>query len=93
MLNRLETKHWLLIASFLTATATVVGGLDTWADVLKPSVVSGLLIQFATLMGAVFAGPPPNPNHNALENPGRRARDPLPPTDLGEVTDTTRRSL
>lgn len=92
MLSRLEPKHWALVASFITSTALVVGGLDHWADILKPTIVAGLLAQLATLLGAVFAGAPPNPNVTALNNPGRRDSDPTPPA-MGNVSEATRRTL
>lgn len=75
MLNRLEPKHWMLIAGFLAATATVIGGLDHWADILRPAMVGGLLGQLAVMIGTLFAGAPVNPNLNALENPARRVTD------------------
>lgn len=62
MIGRLESKHWLLIAGFLTATATIVGGFDHWGDATKPAVVAGFLGQLAVLIGSVFAGAPQNPN-------------------------------
>ena len=55
---KLERKHWLLIAGFLTATAAVIGGLDHWADMTKPAVVSGLLGQLAVVIGSLYAGAP-----------------------------------
>ena len=92
MLSRLEPKHWALIASFLTASAALVGGLDHWADLFKPAIVAGLLGQLAVLIGAVFAGAPPNPNSNALSNPGRRDTDPVT-VPMGTVSDATRSKL
>lgn len=95
MLNRLshlEAKHWLLIGGFLTSTAGVIGGVAHWADI-TPIMVSAVIIQFVTMLGAIFAGAPPNPNLNPVVNPGRRAEDPLPPAPLGSVTDATRRNL
>ena len=88
-LSHLEPKHWTIIASFLAATASVVGGLDHWGDLLKPSVVAGLIVQLATLISAVFAGAPVNPNLTPAENPGRREGD----VPLGNVSDATRSRL
>ncbi len=97
MLNRLahlEPKHWALIAAYLVSLGTVIGGFDHWGDLGKPQVVSGLVMQFATMLGAIFAGAPPNPNLNGLNNPARRVNDPAPtPPPLGSVTDATRRNL
>lgn len=91
-MGRLESKHWALIAGFLASTATVIGGLDHWVDLLKPAVVAGLLGQTSILLGAVYAGAPPNPNLNPIDNPHRRETDPAAPP-LGSVTDATRRNL
>lgn len=88
-LSHLEPKHITIIAGFLMATAAVVGGLDHWADLLKPSVVAGLIVQIATLISAVFAGAPVNPNLTPVDNPGRREGD----VPLGSVSDATRRTL
>lgn len=88
-LSHLEPKHWTIIAGFLIATSTVVGGLDHWGDLLKPAVIGGLLAQLATLISAVFAGAPVNPNLTPVENPGRREGD----VPLGSVSDATRRTL
>ena len=94
MLNRLEPKHWALIASFLTATAALIGGLDHWADLFKPAIVAGMIAQFAVMLGAIMTGAPPNPNSTALSNPGRRETDPSPATvPMGTVSDATRSKL
>lgn len=96
MLNRLshlEPKHWGLIVAYMVSTFTVIGSFDHWGDLLKPQVVSGLAIQLATLIGAIFAGAPLNPNLNGLNNPSRRVSDPKPPDALGSVSDATRRNL
>lgn len=90
-MGRLESKHWILIAGFLAATASVIGGLSHWSDLTQPSVVAGFLGQMSVLIGAVFTGAPQNPNLNALENPGRRDSDPVAP--LGSVSDATRSKL
>lgn len=74
-MNRLEPKHWMLIAGFLAATATMVTGLDHWADATKPAVIGGLLGQLAVMIGSLFAGAPVNPNLSAQDNPGRRGTD------------------
>jgi hypothetical protein len=88
-LSHLEPKHWALIVTFLTADATLIGGLDHWADLVKPALVSGLLMQLATLIGAIFVGAPQNPNLTPIENPARRADD----VPLGNVSDETRSRL
>jgi len=75
-MGRLEAKHWGLIAAFLAATATAMAGLDHWGDATKPAVVAGFIGQLAVLIGSLFAGAPPNPNHDPLDNPGRRVTDP-----------------
>lgn len=93
-MGRLEPKHWMLIAGFLGATAAVIGGLDHWADLMKPAVVAGFLGQLSVLIGAVFAGAPQNPNHNDFINPGRRMDDPQAiAVALGEVSEATRSKL
>ncbi len=93
-MGRLEPKHWVLIATFLASTATMMAGTHGWSDMTQPAFISGVLMQLATLIGAVFAGAPQNPNLNPVVNPGRRADDPIPPTTtLGSVTETTRRNL
>jgi hypothetical protein len=84
-MRRLEAKHWAIIAGFVTSTATVIAGLDHWGDLFTPAVVAGLLMQFATLLGALFAGAPRNPRLSHRDHPGRRKQDPL--------TDVARRSL
>lgn len=61
-MGRLSGKHWAVIGGFLAATASVIGGLDNWHDLLKPAVVSGLLGQVAVLITSVFVGAPDNPN-------------------------------
>ena len=61
-LSHLEPKHWMLIAAFLTATGSVVGGLHSWAELFTPPVVGGLLGQLAVMIGAIFVGAPANPN-------------------------------
>jgi hypothetical protein len=63
IIGRLESKHWMLIAGFLTATATIIGGFDHWGDATKPAVVAGFLGQLAVLIGSLYAGAPPNPNN------------------------------
>ena len=50
--------HWLLIGGFLTATASVIAGLDHWIDIAKPPVVAGLLVQLGTMIGAIFSQKP-----------------------------------
>lgn len=57
-IGQLEPKHWMLIAMFLTATSSVVGGLDHWHDLMNPKVFGGFLGQLATLITAVFVGAP-----------------------------------
>lgn len=86
-MGRLESKHWLLIASFLTSTAAVIGGLDHWADLFKPAVVSGLIGQVGTLIAAVYAGAPPNPKWRHGQHPRRRRGDDT------HVSDATRANL
>lgn len=88
-LSHLEPKHWGIIASFVAATSVVIGGLDHWGDLLKPAVIGGLLAQLATLISAVFAGAPVNPNLTPADNPGRRSED----VPLGNVSDATRSRL
>jgi hypothetical protein len=56
-MTRLTAEHWALIAGFLAATATVVGGLDHWADLGKPAIVAGFLMQLAVLLRTIFAAP------------------------------------
>lgn len=92
MIGRLEPKHWALISSFLISTLTVIGGLDHLSDLAHPAIFAGLGIQLVTLIGAVFAGAPKNPNLDALVNPGRRDTDPILP-NMGSVSDATRRNL
>ena len=83
LVGRLEAKHWGLIASFLASTATVIAGFDHWGDATKPAVVAGIIMQLATLIGAVFAGAPANPHsrHRRRHNDG------------AHVSDSTRRNL
>lgn len=57
-LRGLEPKHWTLLAMFLSATASVVTGLDHWHDLANPKVFGGLLGQLATVITAVFVGAP-----------------------------------
>ncbi len=83
LMGRLEQKHWMLIAGFLTSTASVISGLDHWHDLVHPPIIAGLIAQLATLLGAVFAGAPPNPHHRR-----NRRR-----TDGQHVSDSTRRKL
>lgn len=93
-MGRLEPKHWLLIGGFLVAFSATLGGLDHWSDALHPAFVAGFVAQLGVLLGALFAGAPPNPNLNEVVNPARRATDPTPPeTALGSVSDATRRNL
>lgn len=56
-MKRLTTEHWLLIAGFFAATATVIGGLDHWEDIGKPAIVSGFLMQLAVLIRSIFSAP------------------------------------
>ena len=82
MIRRLESKHWLLIGAFLTATSTMISGLQHWGDI-TPLFVAGLLAQIGTLIGAIFQGAPVNPRTRH-----RRRR-----TDRDHVSDETRRNL
>jgi hypothetical protein len=75
-MNRLQSKHWLLIAAFLASTAGMLAGMEHWGEVLKPGVIAGLLGQLAVQIGSLYAGAPENPNLDAATNPGRRADDP-----------------
>jgi hypothetical protein len=50
--------HWLLVGGFLTATASVIAGLDHWVDLTKPPIIAGLLMQLGTMIGALFASKP-----------------------------------
>ncbi len=78
-MGRLEGKHWAVIIGFLGATAAVIVGLDHWGDLFSPKVAGGLIGQLAALLSAVFVGAPKNPNHDPLDNPGRRMSDPMKP--------------
>ncbi len=57
-LRGLEPKHWVLLAMFLSATASVITGLDHWHDLQNPKVFGGLLGQLATVITSVFVGAP-----------------------------------
>lgn len=50
--------HWLLISGFLTATASVIAGLDHWGDLTHPPIVAGFLVQLGTMLGAIFSRAP-----------------------------------
>ena len=86
-MGRLQAKHWALIASFLTATFTVTAGLDHWSDLLHPAMLSGLGLQLATLISAVFVGAPKNPNVSIDSHPARRRND-RGRIDMGSVSET-----
>ena len=62
---RLQSKHWGLIASYLTSVGFLIGGLEHWGDI-TPLFVAGLIGQTAALLTAIYAGAPPNPHarHN-----------------------------
>lgn len=62
VISRLEAKHWVIIAMFLSATASVISGLDHWQDLLTPGVLGGLLGQLATVITSVFVGAPTKPD-------------------------------
>jgi hypothetical protein len=74
MMGRLEQKHWGLIVSFLTATATLIGSLQHWGDI-SPLFVAALLGQVATLLGALFVGAPPNPHTRHTRRHNDRVSD------------------
>ena len=77
-MGRLEGKHWAVIVGFLASTGAVIVGLDHWGDLLTTKVAGGLIGQLASILSAVFMGAPKNPDHDPLENPGRRMSDPEP---------------
>lgn len=76
-MGRLEGKHWVLIAGFLAASATMIAGLHSWSDVTTPAFVAGFLGQLGVLIGSVFVGAPQDPKLTATDNPARRATDPV----------------
>lgn len=77
-LSHLEPKHWLLIAAFLASISTILSGVNSWGELLKPQIVGGLIGLLAVQIGSIFAGAPKNPNTTAANNPGRRSSDPDP---------------
>lgn len=50
--------HYLLLAGFMAAAATVLTGMDHWSEALKPAIVGGLLAQLATVIGAIYSDKP-----------------------------------
>ena len=55
----MTSKHYAILAAFLTAVAIQIGGLEHgWHDATTPQFVSGLLLQLGTTVGALFMPAP-----------------------------------
>ena len=57
-------EHWALLATFLAAVAMQIGMMeDSWEHVFKPSFISFVLLQLATLIRAMFTAKPSRHKH------------------------------
>jgi hypothetical protein len=54
-----KAKHWAVLVALLTALATQLSALDHgWHEAVTPQFLSGLMLQIATTLAALFTGPP-----------------------------------
>ena len=57
--RKLERKHWVVLAAFLTALATQFSSIEHgWIEAMTPRFVGGVLLQIATVLTALYVGPP-----------------------------------
>jgi len=68
LLKRLSPEHWLLIAGFLTSVGTILGSVDSWAQLARPGVVAGFLGLLAIQIRTIFATPPAPPDSSNTVN-------------------------
>lgn len=49
----MRTHHYVTVGMFLCAFSLLVGGLDHWADAVKPQFVAGVALAIGTLLKAM----------------------------------------
>lgn len=54
----MQSKHWLIIGMLLTGFGLQLKGVETWADVLTPTFVSGTLVALGAGIAALFTDKP-----------------------------------
>lgn len=54
----MDTKHYVVIAAFLTSFAALIGGLPSWGAATSPLFVSGIIGAIAAAIGAFYTEPP-----------------------------------
>jgi hypothetical protein len=53
-----KSKHIVTLAMAAGALGLMVGGLDHWADAIKPQFVAGVLVNVAAVVKAMYQGVP-----------------------------------
>ena len=58
MILTFSKEQWMLLATFLAGTASVISGYGHWADLVKPNVFAGLILQLSIAIRLTFTETP-----------------------------------
>jgi hypothetical protein len=57
----MNVKHWTVLVGLLVAVGMHLQGAHSWAELTDSQHVGELLIQIATVVGALYVQPPAGP--------------------------------
>ena len=71
-MGTLQGKHYGVLCAFLMALAVQIGGLADLHDALTPTFISGVLMQLASVIGALYVDAPvSSTNPGSIKDPSR----------------------
>ena len=58
----MKRSHWITLALFLAGLSGMIGAIGSWAEVLTPPFVAGVVGLGAAVINASFSDSPPETN-------------------------------